>query len=161
MQHVETTFSLFSMIYKCNDLKLSVSRSTGVMREITEQNGLSGSWHPTGNLTMMAETRNGLHTGLYQSWSGGMRTEVSMRREGKRTGETIRFVSSDYTSYFCRREDTFDDITPTVKKFFKNCRRPTKEEQLDLVLVYNIDLIPADLTEIRNPISKCIYLDNS
>ena len=126
------------------------------LMRITEINGYHMDWDGAGRLETLTPTRGGYYTGLYQTWSSGKRTEVSYSYKSVDSGEKYTFGidKPDIVEFY--DPNTFN-INDQISKFFKNPLKPTKEEQMDVLLAHNTLLIPADDKRLRDINGSAVY----
>ena len=107
---------------------------------------------------------NDEYSGLYQTWDEGIREEVSYSMRGIDHGEKIIFnllgEVMEVTYHLCESDEFMSgDITSEVKPYFADPLNPTKEEQLEVRLAFDIPLIPYNLPELRDANGRTVYED--
>ena len=138
--------------------KLVKLRTDNILMEFYSQNGCTIL---LAEITI-SDTGCATYEGLYQTWYGdGARRESSYALNGKDHGETIVFMDGKiHVDFYKHNTDdgTTISITDKVKSYFKDPLNPTKEEQLEVRLAFDIPLIPWNKPELRQVNSRGCFL---
>lgn len=99
--------------------------------------------------------------GIYQSWnSSGIRTESAFVRCNYDYGETIKFDKNDMVTFYgIDDHGESDNITIEVLPYFADPLNPTQEEQIEVILAFDIPLISWDNKLLRNKYSQQVDLN--
>lgn len=165
MNKIIQTASTKYLILRDNNLSIVLCKKTKRLINITEAEGMLMAW-VDGKIRSITHHSNGKYVGLYQSWDcNGRRTEVSYSYETEDYGEVIMFRSDtnevEISYYTLSKPLVYNhtkDMTKEIIPMFEDPSNPTKEEQLQVHLAYNIPLIPYDCAELRDVYGAPVYL---